>query len=241
MKLCVVVPCYNEEKRLKKNEFVSFLKEHPEIDFLFVNDGSSDKTIDILQEIESLAPNARSRNLVSNVGKARAIQKGMVECLELEYDFVGYFDADCATPLNEIPRFLEKLKNSEKTQLVMGSRILRLGGEVDRKWYRHLLGRLFATVASMTLRLPVYDTQCGAKFFKASLAKKIIHEPLVSYWIFDVELLFRMKKIKSHQELKDSIYELPLNKWVDEAGSKLGPLDFLKAPLELFKIIMRYR
>lgn len=220
---------------------MEFMKEHPEIDFLFVNDGSKDGTMDVLQSIENQAENARSKHLVSNVGKARAIQKGVQQCLEDDYTHIAYFDADLATPLFEIPRFVQKFKNSKKIELVMGSRILRLGGEIDRKWYRHLLGRLFATFASMSLKLPVYDTQCGAKFFKASLAEKIFKDPFISYWIFDVELLFRMKQIKTEEELHDAIYEMPLNKWVDEAGSKLSPFDFLKAPLELIKIIFKYR
>jgi dolichyl-phosphate beta-glucosyltransferase len=240
MKPCVIVPCYNEEKRLKVEPFSSFLAQHKEIDFLFVNDGSKDKTSDILGKLESDHQNATALNLTTNVGKAAAVRKGILNALDKGYEYVGYFDADLATPLIEIPRFLRIFENKD-IDLVMGTRILRLGGDVQRKWYRHFLGRLFATFASLSLRLPVYDTQCGAKFFRAELARVIFKETFTSYWIFDVELLFRMKVLKTSEEMKISIYELPLNKWIDEEGSKVGIGDFLKAPLELFRIIMRYK
>ena len=243
MKPCVIVPCYNEEKRFKSESFESFVSVHENIHFLLVNDGSRDNTIKLLKKLESTHQNVAVLDLNKNGGKAAAVREGILHALEQNFDLVGYFDADLATPLNEIPRFLRIFGNEDHSniELVMGTRILRLGGDVQRKWYRHFLGRLFATFASLSLRLPVYDTQCGAKFFRADLARQIFTEKFISYWIFDVELLFRMKQLKSSDEMKHCIYELPLNKWIDEDGSKVGLRDFLKAPLELLKIIMRYK
>jgi dolichyl-phosphate beta-glucosyltransferase len=247
MRPCVILPCYNEEKRFKIESFESFVSVHQNIHFLLVNDGSKDQTIELLKKLESTHKNVAVLDLTKNVGKAAAVREGVLHALgpsnDQNFDLVGYFDADLATPLNEIPRFLRIFGSEDHSNidLVMGTRILRLGGDIQRKWHRHYLGRLFASVASLALRLPVYDTQCGAKFFRTDLARKIFNEKFISYWIFDVELLFRMKQFKTPDEMKNSIYELPLNKWVDEEGSKVGLKDFLKAPLELFKIIMRYK
>ena len=159
LKPCVIIPCYNEERRLKVESFHSFLDSNKSIDLLFVNDGSLDKTQVVLGQLEALFENVSVLNLEQNVGKASAIRKGMLHVLDKDYDHIGYFDADLATPLKEIPRFLNIFEDCN-IDLVMGTRILRLGGDIQRKWNRHFLGRLFATFASFSLQLPVYDTQC---------------------------------------------------------------------------------
>ena len=234
IKTCLVIPCYNEEGRLKLEEFKKYL---PEVDMLFVNDGSRDGTKALLEDF-SQNEGASFLNCVNNAGKAEAVRQGVLKAIEMGYDFIGYLDADLATPLNQVSRLQNAFK--ENTDLVMGSRVLRLGGNIERKWYRHILGRVFATVASKLLDIPVYDTQCGAKIFRKEIAEQIFKEKFISYWIFDVELLFRMKKIRG-PELISRVVEYPLEKWRDEKGSKLSAFDFLKAPLEMFKIYRRYR
>lgn len=92
----------------------------------------------------------------------------------------------------------------------------------------------------MLLGIPVYDTQCGAKIFRSGIALEIFKEDFISYWLFDVELLFRMKR-KWGSELMNQIVELPLHKWKDESGSKVTAFDFLKAPLEMIRIFLRYK
>ena len=237
MKTCLVIPCYNEESRLNIEEIKKFADLDKDTHLLLVNDGSKDRTLSILKKLSSDIENIEYLDLEVNAGKALAVRLGMLSAHKKDiFSYIGYFDADLATPFSEVENF-KRIMSIESYDIVMGSRILRLGGDVDRKWYRHLLGRLFATFASISLGLPVYDTQCGAKFFKANLVEELFFEKFISYWIFDVELLFRYKNLVE----KSSIYELPLDKWVDVAGSKLSPIDFLKAPMELLKIYKKYK
>lgn len=237
MEICLIIPCYNEGTRLDIQEIKNFLASSSEVHLLFVNDGSKDKTLSILKTLSDEHREVDYLDLEKNGGKAEAVRRGFLHARSIKsFDYFGFWDADLATPFSEMNNFKRVLKISS-FDVVMGSRILRLGGKVDRVWYRHLLGRLFATFASISLGLPVYDTQCGAKFFKSNLVEELFLEKFISYWIFDVELLFRYKKLVE----KSSIYELPLDKWVDVAGSKLSPLDFLKAPMELLKIYKKYK
>ena len=236
MKICLVIPCFNEEKRLPVKKYEQFLQKK-QCDLLFVNDGSKDNTKTVLETISNKYHNAFFLNLEKNKGKAIAVKEGIFHCFTLDnnYDYLGYWDADLATPLEEINRFYDILKK-EKIDCIFGSRIQKLGSLIKRHWFRHLLGRIFATLASWMLKLPIYDTQCGAKLFKKDVAKSIFAERFVSYWPFDIELLFRLKK-KGYKNL----YELPLSKWEDVRGSKLSLFDFIKVPIELIKIWYHYR
>lgn len=237
----IVVPCYNEAKRLKSNAFSEFADSHPNIDFLFVNDGSKDNTIDILEELcEHPSKRLHFLDLKVNQGKAEAVRQGMQKAFRDGYAYAGYFDADLATPLDEIPQFITKLDNLPQVWMVMGSRVRMLGRRIKRKTIRHYLGRIFATVVSLLLRLPVYDTQCGAKMFRNNAAiKRIFDRPFVSRWIFDVEIIKHLLAIETSTGgvmVEERFYELPLEAWEDVAGSKLKSTDFFKAFIELIRI-----
>jgi len=226
--VAIVVPCFNEEKRLPLNKFKDFSKKNPHITFCFVNDGSKDNTAKIIKDADLML-----LDLAQNVGKAEAVRAGVTKMAQEGYDWIGFWDADLATPLEEIPHFLAKAEGSN-FELITGARILRMGTFIKRKIHRHYLGRIFATLVSLSLDLPVYDTQCGAKLFSNNLAKDLFKTPFRSKWFFDVELLFRLKD-------KSLVYEYPLNQWVDVAGSKLKLWDFIKVPYELFKINRYYK
>lgn len=238
--LCLIVPCYNEEKRLNLAKFEDFLNSHRDISICFVNDGSKDQTLNILKEFSNSNERASFLDLSKNGGKAEAVRQGFLHHIDKDFDYIGYWDADLATPLSEVdPIFNMAIKHNAIS--VMGSRILRLGGNINRVWYRHILGRTFATSASILLNLPIYDTQCGAKIFNRELYTKIFNEAFNSYWLFDVELLFRIKDLKGQNVDDLRIYEYPLSSWKDETGSKLKITDFLKAPFELIKIYLKHR
>ena len=109
-----------------------------------------------------------------NQGKAEAVRQGIKTLLKThKLKFVGYWDADLATPLSTILEFIEKFQSSRALVAVCGSRILRLGASIQRLVFRHYLGRVFATVASNILNILVYDTQCGAKLFRTEHAELI--------------------------------------------------------------------
>jgi len=115
-----------------------------------------------------------------------------------------------------------------------------LGAQVKRKNSRHYLGRIFATVASKILKLPVYDTQCGAKLYKKNIVLQLFEEQFITKWLFDVELLARYINLFGRGNAIEKIYEFPVFRWEDVGASRLKIIDFIKAPLELWKINKKY-
>ena len=236
----ICVPCYNESKRLNKDAFVSFVQNYPEVWFLFVNDGSKDSTLEVLNELAAKHENLRVLNLEKNGGKADAVRQGMMYAFRnFQPQYVGFWDADLATPLNELPNFMTTIQR-QNFDVVTGLRLTRLGAKVRRKTARHFLGRIFATVASLVLRLSVYDTQCGAKLYEAELTPLLFGEKFTTRWLFDVEILARYLQRYGVDRAEKYIYEYPLFAWEDKSGSQVKAKDFVKAPIELWKIRKRY-
>ena len=239
----IVVPCYNELNRIQLSEFSQFLSSNGSIFFCFVNDGSTDGTQQKLADFVNCNPE-RSQlvNLPKNQGKAEAVRQGINTMLKTsEYQFVGYWDADLATPLTEIQRFIHKFKSNNELKAVCGSRILRLGSSIRRSVFRHYFGRIFATIVSEILNIPVYDTQCGAKIFLAEFAEFIFTEKFLSRWFFDVELFARSIEHIGRQNTVHSFLELPLSQWHDQGQSKITWANVLQTPLELLRIYIFYR
>jgi dolichyl-phosphate beta-glucosyltransferase len=241
----VVVPCYDEAERLRVNVFEDFARANPSILLTFVNDGSRDSTLNVLRALHARAPETINvLNGVHNRGKAEAVRLGLNHALQYNRaDVVGFWDADLATPLDAIPDLLGVLESQPDIEMVFGARVKLLGRKVERFAARHYLGRLFATVASVILRMPIYDTQCGAKLFRATPELgRVLQRPFLSRWIFDVEILARfIHQRNGHAHaVAATIYEYPLKVWVDIAGSKVRPKDFLRAILELAAIYRRY-
>jgi glycosyltransferase involved in cell wall biosynthesis len=241
----VVVPCYNEASRLDTGAFLEFLSQDRGISILFVNDASTDNTLTILQQLQSrCSEKIRVLNKLKNGGKGEAVRDGMLEAIRRGgSQAVGFWDADLATPLDAIPELLSELEKNDHLEMVLGSRVRLLGRDVHRKAIRHYLGRVFATVASILLSLHVYDTQCGAKLFRVTpQLEEILATPFCSRWVFDVEILARyIVANKDHRDHIDTtIYEYPLRKWEDVAGSKVHPLDFIVAFGDLLRIYQHY-
>jgi len=240
MKICIIIPCFNEEKRIDDQKFLKFVQENKNIRFCFVNDGSSDHTFRVLQKLTDSHDQFSLINIEKNIGKAGAVRLGVLKNSNSDSDYIGYWDADLATPLSEIEEF-KKLVMANDYEIILGSRILRLGGKIERKARRHYLGRICATVVSLMLDLPIYDSQCGAKIFSKNLAKKIFQEKFISKWLFDVELIFRCLTIMSRDTFLKKSYEFPLNGWIDIPGSKIKMSDFFKVPIELLFIYKKYK
>lgn len=242
----VVIPCYNEEIRFPKDRYLQFLDRTKGYHFLFVNDGSKDSTSEVLRSLRQQHPDRIDvLELPQNSGKAEAVRQGFLKGLDSNAQFLAFWDADLATPLESLPLFLNVFQGRSNVEMVFGSRIKLLGRDIQRSELRHYLGRIFATCASLVLRLGVYDTQCGAKVFrKTEVLRQVFSQPFKSRWIFDVELIARylhLKKTKGDTDIDSSIYELPLPIWRDIAGSKLKPTDFFKAFVELVRIYQTYR
>lgn len=244
-RLKVVVPCYNEARRLPADAFVDYLDRDASLAFLFVDDGSKDETREVLT---ALAKRRSGRmevlGLDANRGKAEAVRQGLLHALAGGPELVGYWDADLATSLDEIPRFVDLLDARPELAIVLGSRIQMLGRRIDRKHHRHVYGRAFATAVSALLTLPVYDTQCGAKVLRVTPElSEVLAQPFLTRWVFDVEILARLIERWEAQgvEAAARLYELPLDQWIDVAGSKIGPSDAAIAAIDLARIGARHR
>lgn len=241
-KAAVIIPCYNEENSLEIEKFNIFLEHNPDVFLLFVNDGSKDNTIVTLKKIEDNNLNAGTLSFEINKGKAEAVRQGIIHLSKyFRGEFVGYFDADLSTPLETIKHFIKILESpNNKYQMVIGSRVNRLGATIKRKRTRHYLGRILATVVSVILHLSIYDSQCGAKVIDRELATLVFNKPFISKWLFDIELLSRLILTCGYNNAKLSIYEYPLEYWSDTGVSKIKFKDFLLFPFDLIRIHFVY-
>ena len=239
-KTCIIIPCYNEEHRIDTDEFLQFARTTIDIDFLFINDGSADGTERILSSMCSKFSNRLAvHSLSKNMGKAEAVRIGISQAFKTgSYEYAGFWDADLATPLPEIPNFIITATTLKK-KMVMGSRMKRMGASIERKAKRHILGRVFSTFASWILGLPVYDTQCGAKIFHKDLIG-LFDQPFKSRWLFDIEIIARFRNREGKMNTLRDVYEYPLNIWMEKEGSKLRLQHMLKIPIELLKIHSTY-
>lgn len=237
----IIIPCYNEENRFSTDLFRKFYLKS-EVCFCFVNDGSKDNTLQMLKGLQQgRADRILILDLKQNSGKAEAVRRGIIEAAKWgSFNFIGYFDADSATPWSEIPYLLNQFDNNPHCQIVFGSRVKLMGRSIQRRWLRHYLGRIFATTVSMMLRLPIYDTQCGAKIFRTELAQQIFSQPFISRWFFDVEIFARIIILLGHERAAAIMYEAPLNQWSEMRGSKLSLKNYLLAPFELLRIRFNY-
>lgn len=238
-KVCIVFPCYNEQNRLESAAFINSYQQH-DFHFLFVNDGSTDKTMEVLEEIKNGREDKISiLDLKQNIGKAEAVRLGMLHAdATNEFSIIGFLDADLSTPITEIPKILSHFKTGKL--FVFGSRFQRIGVTINRKVYRHYLGRVFATVASNMLKIPVYDTQCGAKFFKSDVIALLFNEEFKSNWTFDLEIFYRLLAKYKNTTINDIASEIPLEKWEDKNGSKIKLKHLLKVPFDLIAIYLHY-
>lgn len=227
-KVLLIIPTYNEEKRLHIEAF-----KNSEYQFLFANDGSTDKTLEILKSIESDRIHIFDSKV--NLGKSNIIQAAYQyaksEQLIQDIEWIGYWDADLATPLFEVTNMLDVAEGYDS---VWGSRVSRLGSKIERSPKRHYLGRIFATIMSLLFGIKSYDSQCGAKLFKVELADKAFEKPFLTSWIFDVEILLRLRGEK--------MIEYPLKQWVDVAGSKVNIFKELPRVIgDIIKLWKAYR
>ena len=243
MNLILVIPCYNEERRLPVDELRGFALDGTRMTLLFVNDGSTDGTLRVLESLQAEDPQRFAvLNLERNSGKAEAVRRGLVAAIERNPDLVGFWDADLATPLSELPDFLSIFESRPEIEMIFGARVRLLGRSISRNPSRHYFGRVGATLISSSLGLAVYDTQCGAKLFRVNeTMREIFATPFLSRWIFDVEIIARFIRARGRDAAARASYELPIKVWHDVKGSKVKSTDFLRALRDLWKIHRAYR
>ena len=238
--LILVVPVYNEARRLVADPWLQFLAADRSRALLFVDDGSTDNTVELVEQLRTHAPTQVTvLRLERNGGKAEAVRRGMEQALALTGRYAGFIDADLAAPLSEVELLHDALEQRRDLWAAIGSRAMLLGRQIIRSERRHYLGRVFATFASMALRLPVYDTQCGLKLFRDTPeVRGAFAKRFQSKWIFDVELIGRLADAAG-DAATSRLREVPLEHWQERGGSRLGVFDFLRAPLELLPLRRR--
>ena len=244
-KIAIVIPCFNEALRLRCEIFTQFLRQHSEIRLVLVDDGSTDQTLAILEQLRDQSPSQiKVVALPSNSGKAEAVRQGVIAALDCQPqpECFGYWDADLATPLNAICQFAEVLERRPDIDQVFGTRMTLSGHSINRDTGRRWPGRFFSAVASCVLGHRFVDTQCGAKLFRTTpLTTEIFSDPFITRWVFDVELLARQINLLNDQEkFQESIFEFPLERWDEIPGSKLRLHNVVTAAWELLRIYVHY-
>lgn len=238
----IVIPCFDEAERLDLPAFASTIEERAGWSFVFVDDGSSDATVELLERLREPHPDRVTvLRLEQNGGKGEAVRRGMREALDGGAELVAYTDADLSTPFEELARLLARLGADDRLTVVLGSRFRRLGADIERSELRHYLGRVYATLASLALGVGIYDTQCGAKAFRATpRLEEALADPFGERWAFDVELLSRLTRTSGPRPWS-SIVEEPLLVWRAKPGSKLRSGQAIRAAGELLRIGRRHR
>lgn len=263
--VALIILCYNEAERLPVVSFVQFAQAHPDHCYLFVDGGSCDTTANVLKRLESINPDQFAvLTLDRNRGKAEAVRQGILYILQARLtgsasstrricsqhwvgvaqasDYVGFWDADLAAPLAELPAMRMVLESYPHVHLVYGSRVRLLGRRIERRAVRHYVGRCMATIAPWAVKLPIYDSQCGAKLFRIdSMPTEIWAQPF--RWLFNLEILVRWRRVLERNSLDKQpwdwsscepigpFYEYPLRVWRDVRGSKITLWDSVR-PLE---------
>lgn len=192
IKLSIIVPVYNESKRLKKvflrlDRF--FAKEKCDVEYIFVDDGSSDNTLDILWEIKRGRTDIKILANDNNKGKGYSIKAG-VKVASSEY--VLFMDADLSTSLSAFHRFRPYMGTCD---IIIGSRWCRDANiRIPQPWQRRFMGRVFYAIVNGFFLKGITDTNCGFKCYKKVVAQDIFSKQIVSGWGFDVELLYIAQK-----------------------------------------------
>ncbi len=245
-RVALVIPCFNEAKRLNLEAYSAFLKTHPYTIFCFVNDGSTDRTSDLLATFAAEHPtlSIKTLSLDHNSGKGEAVRQGVLTMLAEKspaVDLVGFWDSDLATPLAELDRFVEAFAHETRLQAVVGFRKKEPAANIKRSPSRKLISAIMRVIIHTLIGLPIHDTQCGAKLFTADLASKIFNAPFIARWLFDLELFLRMKQAYGSTFLSQNLEQLHLKSWHDVPGTKLRFWDVFEIFLELVKIKLQYR
>ncbi len=213
---------------------------------MFVDDGSTDNSAELLHEFcATNAPRADLLALPTNGGKAEAVRRGLLVASATDAECVGFWDADLATRLGAAEEFRGVLERRPRVQIVWGTRLCLLGREIDRRPMRRLLGKVFSASSAIAVGLPIRDALCGAKLFRnGPLVRDLFGTPFDSRWIFDVEILARLRSLAaadSQLSVASAMFELPLDEWREVGDSRLRSRDFVRAGVELARLLWATR
>lgn len=220
--LSVVIPCFNEERRLEKNLNIKldYLKKQKySWEIILVNDGSTDKTQQIINKFVKNNKFIKYISINPNQGKGNAVKEGMI-ITKGKYNL--FTDVDNSTSMEELSKML---KNMQKNNIIIASRYLKKSKiNLKQNFFRRFLSRMGNFFVRIVLGISYKDTQCGFKLFDRKSVEVIFPKLKIKRWGFDLEILSLARKY----QLK--VLELPVN-WKDEGDSKLNPI---KAAMQVF-------
>jgi dolichyl-phosphate beta-glucosyltransferase len=229
MYLSVVIPAYNEEKRLPQSlkTVLDFLKKQSyRSEIIVSDDGSQDRTVALAKDLLKDFPH---QVLVTpqNRGKGHAVRQGV---LAATGDYVLFTDADLSTPIEEVVKFLARLEKDQ--DVVIGSRALP-GSQVEihQNFLRETMGKVFNLIAQLWTFKGVHDSQCGFKCFRREAAQKLFKLQKLDGFSFDVEIVYLAQKLGLR------LLELPVI-WRNSAQSRV---QVLRDPLMMFWDVLRIR
>ncbi len=231
MKLSLVIPAYNEERRIAP--FLKSISEyfalHPEYDseVLVVDDGSVDATGRVAQEHGASISNFRLITLKRNQGKGAAVQAGV---LAAQGDVVLFMDADGATGIDQLPKMIHAL---ERADIAIGNRWMN-GAKAERhSALRALSGFLYRNYMRL-FGLGGIDTMCGFKGYKRHVAKDLYEHLQEKRWLFDTEIAY--KAVRRGYAIEN----FPIA-WESKDGSKLDTKTLITSALAIFPLILKIR
>lgn len=228
MHLSVVIPAYNEEKRIKPTlkKIVSYLEEKKwEYEIIVVDDGSQDQTSEIVNFLSF--PKIRLIRHPHNLGKGAAVRTGV---LKARFPYILFTDADLSTPISEIEKFLPQIN---KYDILIGSRALKKSIIIrPQPFFKVWLGRLGNLLIRLFLSLKIQDTQCGFKLYKSEI-KEIFKKIKILKWGFDFEVLFLAKKKGL------TIQEIPII-WYNNPETKFKAKDYFQTLIDLIKVRLNW-
>ncbi|MFX0558268.1 response regulator [Maribacter sp. CXY002] len=238
----VVIPCYNEEDRLSSDEFKAFAHKNLGYHLCFVNDGSTDNTLSVLEELKKANPNNISvYDCEKNGGKAEAVRQGTLHLVkDAQLDYIGFLDADLSTDFRDFDD-LVKIIETSSFKIVSGSRIARMGADITKESARAIISLTINKIIQTILGMPFKDTQCGAKIMDREIASLMFQDKFITKWLFDVEIFMRMRKHYGKVEARKLICEQPLKRWIHADGSKLSMKDSVKIVGQLGQIAFHYK
>ena len=238
----VVIPCYNEEKRLISEDFQKFVNSNLSYHLCFVNDGSKDNTLDVLYKLKTQNEGRISvYNCEQNGGKAEAVRLGMLHLAkQQQFDYIGFLDADLSTNFEDFDTLVDTIKNSN-FKIVSGSRITRMGADIEKESARAIISKTINFIIRKTLGMDFKDTQCGAKIMTKDVVDDTFQTKFLTKWLFDVEIFMRMRQKYGLETARTLLCEKPLNRWVHMDGSKLSFKDSFKILGQIGQIALHYR
>ena len=229
--IAIVIPLYNEEKRFNSCYFHKLGSEfRKKVDFLFVDDGSTDLSMSLAKAISAENDNFDVLILSNNQGKAEAIRSGLQHLYSLNPSYlgIGFLDSDGAFEITDIKNcvstFQEKCLRSDFDAVFM-SRLAIGGRRIQRSRIRHFLGRTISYLIKAGLPNAPWDTQAGLKIFSSSVSfQRTSHLRFHTRWLFEIEILQRYLLLNSRVM---NVWEEPLLHWVDKPNSKLRPSTYV--------------